>query len=228
MYSIAPGEDKQPLSFFSDKQSEKLAFPVWFPKGRFGYMAEREVKLSVGKYFNARLLHYSRRSASNAEYLFFAQFIIQQRKISEQINIALKKVCEQCLTASELKSNPQMLQNLICQEKAYLFLQQIRGSPPYWQKFMYEILEMIKQLWIPIWFMTWSCADLRWPELFQIIAKMQGRSMCNKQVEGLSYNEKCQMPNMNPVIVAKHFQYQVEAFFTEILLSSANPIGKIV
>ena len=69
MYSVAPGEDKQPLSFFSDKQSEELAFPVLFPKGRFGYMAEHEVKLSVGKYFNARLLHYSGRFASNAEYL---------------------------------------------------------------------------------------------------------------------------------------------------------------
>ena len=122
VYSIAPGEDKQPLSFFSDKQSEELAFPVLFPKWRFGYMAEREVKLSVGKYFNARLLHYSGRFASNAEYLFFAQFIIEQRKISEQINIALKKVCGQRVTASQLKSNPQMLQNLICQEKAYLFL----------------------------------------------------------------------------------------------------------
>ena len=228
VYSIAPGEDKQPLSFFSDKQSEELAFPVLFPKGRFGYMAEREVKLSVGKYFNARLLHYSGRFASNAEYLFFAQFIIEQKKISEQINIALKKVCGQRVTASQLKSNPQMLQNLICQEQAYLFLQQIRGSPPYWQKFMYEILGMVKQLGIPTWFMTLSCADLRWPELFQIIAKMQGRSMCNEEVESLSYNEKCQMLNTNPVIVAKHFQYRVETFFTEILLSDTNPIGKIV
>ena len=76
--------------------------------------------------------------------------------------------------------------------------------------------------------MTLSCADLRWPELFQIIARMQGRSMCNKEVEGLSYNEKCQMLNTNPVIVAKHFQYRVETFFTEILLSDTNPIGKIV
>ena len=93
---------------------------------------------------------------------------------------------------------------------------------------MYEILGMVKQLGIPTWFMTLSCADLRWPELFQIIARMQGRSMCNEEVEGLSYNEKCQMLNTNPVIVAKHFQYQVETFFTEILLSDANPIGKIV
>ena len=38
VYSIAPGEDKK---------------PVLFPKGRFGYTSEREVKLSPIKYFNA-------------------------------------------------------------------------------------------------------------------------------------------------------------------------------
>lgn len=54
----------------SDKQCEELAFPVLFPKGRFGYKVEREVKLSPVKYFNARLLHCSGRFATNPEYLF--------------------------------------------------------------------------------------------------------------------------------------------------------------
>ena len=36
------------------------------------------------------------------------------------------------------------------------------------------------------------------------------------------------MLNLNPVVVAKHFQYQVETFFKEVLLTNANPIGKIV
>ena len=36
------------------------------------------------------------------------------------------------------------------------------------------------------------------------------------------------MLNLNPVIVAKHFQFRVETFFTEILLTKANPTGKIV
>ena len=73
-----------------------------------------------------------------------------------------------------------------------------------------------------------SCADLRWPELFQIIAKMQGKKMTNKDLDALSYNERCQMLNTNPVIVAKHFQYRVETFFNEVLLSKVNLIGKIV
>ena len=71
---------------------------------------------------------------------------------------------------------------------------------------------MVKQLGVPTWFMTLSCADLRWPE----------------ELDALSYNERCQMLNTNPVIVAKHFQYRVETFFSEVLLSKANPIGKIV
>ena len=36
------------------------------------------------------------------------------------------------------------------------------------------------------------------------------------------------MVNLNAVIVAKHFQYRVETFFREVLLTNANPIGKIV
>ena len=228
VYNIAPGENKHPVSLMMDKNCEELAFPVLFPKGQFGYTVEREIKLSPVKYFNARLLHHSGRFATNSEYLFFAQFIIEQKKVSDSINIALKKIHGQPVTASQIRSNPQSLQNLICQDQAYLFLRQIPGTPPYWQKFMYEVIAMVKQLGIPTWFMTLSCADLRWPELFQIIARTQGKNLTDEQVDALSYNERCSLLNLNPVIVAKHFQYRVETFFTEVLLSSANPIGKIV
>ena len=228
VYSIAPGENKHPVSFMLDKQCEELAFPVLFPKGRYGYAAERQVTISPVKYFNARLLHYSGRFATNPEYLFFAQFIIEQKKVSNSINIALKKVHGQSVTASQLKANPQSLVNLICQDQAYLFLRQIPGTPPYWQKFMYEVIAMVKQLGIPTWFMTLSCADLRWPELFQMLAKIQGNNLTNDEVDALSYNERCQMLNLNPDVVAKHFQYRVETFFTEVLLTNAKPVGKIV
>ena len=164
IYNIAPGENKHPVSLMTDKHCEELAFPVLFPNGKFGYTAERDVKLSPVKYFNARLLHYGGWFATNPEYLFFAQFIMEQKKVSDSINIALKKVYGHSVTASRVRSN------LISQDQAYLFLRQIPGSPPYWQKLMYKAVAMVKQLGIPTWFMTLLCADLRWPELFQIIA----------------------------------------------------------
>ncbi len=119
------------------------------------------------------------------------------------------------------------LKNLVCQDQAYLFLRQIPGTPPCWQKFMYEVVAMVKQLGIPTWFLTLSCADLRWSELFQIVGRTLGKNITEEQVEALSYVERCQMLNTNPVVVAKHFQHRVETFFSEVLLSNCNPIGKI-
>ena len=80
------------MSLMTDKLSEKLAFPVLFPKGRFGYTAKRQSKLSPVKHFNVRLLHNRGRFAKNPEYLFLAQFIIELKKDSDSINIAVKKV----------------------------------------------------------------------------------------------------------------------------------------
>ena len=157
-----------------------------FPKRQFGYTAERQIKLSPVKDFNARLLHNSTRFATNPEYLFFAQFIIEQKKVSDCINIALKKIHGQSLTASQIRGNAQSLQNLLCQDQAYLFLGQSPGTPPYWQKFMYEVVAMVKQLGIPTWFMTLSRADLRWPELYQIIARTRAKNLTNEQVDALS------------------------------------------
>ena len=92
IFSVAPGENKHPVSMMTDRHCEELAFPVLFPKGRFGYKMDRKKKLTPVRYFNARLLHYSGRFAMNPEYLFFAQFIIEQKKVSNNINIALKKL----------------------------------------------------------------------------------------------------------------------------------------
>lgn len=74
---------------------------------------------------------------------------------------------EQSVTASQLSANPEILVNLICQEQAYwyLFLRQIPGTAPYSKKLIYEVIAMVKQLGVPTWFMTFSCADLRWTEI---------------------------------------------------------------
>ena len=101
---------------------------------------------------------------------------------------------------------------MVCQDQAYLFLRQIPGTPPYWQKFMYEVVAMVKKLAIPTWFMTLSCADLRWPELFKVVARTQGRDITEDDIEVLSYVERCQMLNANPVVTAKHFQQSGNIF----------------
>ena len=72
-------------------------------------MVERAVCLSPTRYFNAGLSNYSNRFAMNAEYLFFAQFIKEQEKESDSINIAVTKVHGLSLTASNLRSSVESL-----------------------------------------------------------------------------------------------------------------------
>jgi len=66
---------------------------------------------------------------------------------------------------------------------------------------MREEIGMAKQLSIPTWFMTLSRAHLRWLELFQILAGIQGNDLIFKQVDTLSCNERCPMLNLNPVVI---------------------------
>ena len=100
--SIAPGERKKQSSLISNENCEALAFPYLFPTGKFRYNIQRDVKLSLVRYFNQRLLNYTQLFASEADYIFYALSHTQQLKLSRQINIALKKFCSCHVTAGML------------------------------------------------------------------------------------------------------------------------------
>jgi len=46
-------------------------------------------------------------------------------------------------------------------DDAYHFLKNVRGSPAYFQKVMYDVLGMIRQLGLPTLFLTLSTADMQ-------------------------------------------------------------------
>ena len=92
---------------------------------------------------------------------------------------------------------------------------------------MYEVIAMIKQLGPPSWWMTLSCADLRWNEIYNILSKLKGRQMTDDEIAAMSYDEKCKMLTSNAVFVAKHFQFRLERLFKDLILTASNPIGKV-
>ena len=218
---------EHPVHFMQDKYCEELAFPALFTMGRLGHHVERRVKLSPIKYFNARLLNYTGKFAANPEYLFLAQYITEQKKVQDSINIVLKKVSVQRLTASQVRNmSSNTMNHLIFSDQAYYFMKNIPGSPAYWKTFLFDVLAMIKQLGPPTWWMTFSCPDLRWNEIYKILSKLKGREMSDAEIANMTYNEKCNMLNSNTVILAKHFQYRLECLFKDVLLESGDPVGK--
>ena len=221
---IAPGENKTPLSFFHDDFCEEQSFPYLLPNGKFGYKVERAVPLSAVKYFNQRLLNYTQRFSSSSDYIFFAQYIMQQINLFNQINIATCKV-KGSINAGQLNNNlKETLRHLICEDKGYSFMKSVKGTPAYWKSFLYDVLAMVKQKGLPTYFLTLSCADLRWNELLFIIAKLNRIDVSDEE---MSYFKKCELLNKNPVLTARHFQYRVETFFKEIILHKNGPFGEV-
>ena len=84
---------------------------------------------------------------------------------------------------------------------------------------------MVKQLGLPTYFMTLSCADLRWAELPSIISRLSGSDKSDEEISQMDYLERCNILNSNLILLARHFQYRVELFFRLIVVN--GPLGKV-
>ena len=141
-----------------DQNCDKVAFPQFFSKGRFGSSTEREIKLSPSKYFSQRLLNYKQSFTSNSDYIFFAQLVLQEKNFRVQISIAMKKKMGN-FTAGMFTDYKDSVDKFVNKDQGFYIMNQIRGTPAYWKRLQYEVLAMIKQIGCPTLFLTLSCAD---------------------------------------------------------------------
>ncbi|XP_060571765.1 uncharacterized protein LOC132729947 [Ruditapes philippinarum] len=224
--SIAPAEGNRPLSLLNDPHAELLAFPVLFPYGRFGYNTNRCTRLHFRKYLNTRLLNIDTRFATNIDYIFFMQFLAEKKQIVENVYIALRKTqCSESVTAATLRSSD-ILKTFIAKDLAYTILKNIRGSPAYWQKCMYDLLGMVRQLGQFTWFLTLSSADLRWTDTIRIIAQQSGVLLTDKDIDNMPWEERCRWIRNNPVTTARHFDYKVQQFF-KLIIQKNKALGNV-
>ena len=172
--NIVPGEGRQPKSILNDKFWEKLSFPHLFPKGKFGYKVKRNINLRPLTCFNERLLHFSQKFASDTDYIFFARNVLRNLSMQKQINVAMRKISTPVLKAGFFDNTSLMeaARDYVETDQAFTFMNSIKGTPTYWKKIKSEVLAlMVKQLGA-IFFLTLSCADLRWDELIEIMQKL--------------------------------------------------------
>ena len=213
---VAPGEVKKPVSVLNDKFSEEFGHPHLLPTGQYDYKVEREIPLTPSK-------QYTQKFASDNDYTFFAHTVLQKVQLSSYINIAMKKMLSNDLTAEMLsKSFKQKLQEFIAKDKAFSFMSSIKGTPACWEKCLHQVLALVKQLLT--FFLTLSCANLRWNELISVIFKLSRVDIFDEKVDEMLYHEGCDTLNENPGLVARNFQYRVEMFFKIIVLD--EPLEK--
>ena len=125
------------------------------------------------------------------------------------------------ITADTVNQNyKESVKRLLSSKNAYSFMSSVKGTPVYWKQFLFEVLAMVKQIGIRTYFLTLSCADLRWNELPYIINKLNNLCLSDEELENLCYQERTKLLNENSVLVARHFQYKVQVFFKELILDN--------
>ena len=163
--------------------------------------------------------------ASDTNYIFFARSVYEQHRLRSSINFATHKIKLGTLATGIAKNSFKgTIERFVASDNSFSFMSSVRGTPAYWKQFLYDVLAMVKQLGILTYFLTLSCANLRWKKLPYIINKLNNLGLSDDEVRNLSYQGPCNLLNNNPVLVARNFQYKVEVFFKEIALD--GPLGK--
>ena len=232
-FAVAPGEGNKPQSVLRDVDIEVLAFPHLFPTGRFAYdvTVPRKVNLTMRRYFDRQLLHYSGKFARNREWMFTMQYRVTEQQVHNMKGIAMclkkgSKFRGQTINAGLLR-DPQAFSSMAYEGLVYNYLRQVRGTPAYWKLQMLDCLAMVRSCGVPTFFLTLSAAEYHWPDMIVSLARFSGRIIAESDVINLSWEEKTTFLNNNPVLTVKLFEQRVQALFDKYLKSPAQPLGYI-
>ncbi|XP_071155864.1 uncharacterized protein [Mytilus edulis] len=229
VFNIAPAENNSPLSVLQEPGIEAKTFPVHFPSGKNTFEENRDEKLTIGRYFNLRLMSVENRFARDTSYIFFSQYLTELTSVISNVQISLRKQCpiskEGKKVTREMLCNKETLKELFKKDEAIKYLKPIRGTPPYWQSSQKDIFAMIRQLGVPTFFCSFSSADFRWSEIVDTILKQQGDM---RNTENMTWDEKCKVLCSNPVTAARMFDNRFHKFLKNVIMSEAQPIGKII
>ncbi|XP_072565310.1 uncharacterized protein [Paramormyrops kingsleyae] len=226
--SMAPAEGNNPVRLLTDESNEAKCFPVLFPKGTGTFHDRKKEKLTLCRYLNTRILNADGRFGKNLDYIFYGQYLSELQQVVSNVSIAVRKgydARDKCPVTSETLTNKEALQKMFNFDEGYKFLRPIRGTPVFWQSVQKDLFAMVRQLGIPTWFCSFSSADLRWTELMTAIFKQDGIDASSAE---LDWSERCALLKNNPVTAARMFDYRFHCFLKDVIMSEAQPIGKIV
>ena len=227
--NLAPAEGNRPLSVFRDKYCEELAYPGIFLGQARTENENRKVNINYSDICKSELRRSDRRAAMCVENIFYKTKKMQMKILLGKSHIAVRK-CKgnnRSINAGQLKQHG-VLDRLIRHDEGYKFLNALRGSPPYFEKAKKDLFAMIRQLGPATLFCSFSSAETQWLHLLRILGQLvDNKQYTKEQLESLNWQDRCRLIQSDPVTCARHFDYQVNQFLTNFLLSSAQPLGKI-
>ena len=168
-FEIAPGEGKIPNNWLRAPHFLLRAFPLLFPKGRYGFYHERKIPLTPLQFFTQRILNINTQFSRDPDFLFVAEQFCERWAIERQIDISCKK--------GTFTKTQQGTVELSMVDDAFGIFKSIPGTPAYWKKFRNEIFARMEQLGPFHIFFTFSCAEMRWPNFIAAVWQEKGHQI---------------------------------------------------
>ena len=127
--TIAPGEGQKPVPISGNKFCVELTHPDLLPTWKFGFSVEPEIPLTLNKYVNQRLLNFTQNFASDTNYIYFANAVLQREQVNSQINVAIYKITTNSVTARILSKNfKARMEKVRAQNKEYSFMTTVKDT----------------------------------------------------------------------------------------------------
>ena len=163
------------------------------------------------------------------ENIFFKTKKLQMKILLGKSQVPLRKchTNNRSIKAGQLKQLG-AIEKLNHHDEGFQFLRALHGSPPYFQKAKKDIFATIRQLGSASLFRSFSLGETQWIHLLRILGQLVDKNeYADNELENLDWQEKCRLIQSDPVTCARHFDYQINQFLRNFLLSDAQPLGKI-
>ena len=234
---IALGEGKVPSNILREDHFDVKGFPNYHPSGKFGLSYDRKCRLSAKVFFNQRLLNADERFSKDPCYIFMASYYCERQSVEQNIDVSGQK-------GKTSHDNGDVTVNLV---DPFDVFKSVKGSPKYWQVAKNELIAKVKQLGPFHVFYTFSCGEMRWPEVFISVLKRTGRKITyapnwdgneaeiyveenGKQWDLWTYvndvmsQSKHELFKDNTFLITRHFDARVKSFISNILMGGGRNV----
>jgi len=183
------------------------AFPTLYPYGTADLRDHRGKEKKPGEYFKHLMNYHDKRFAKHPTFRFFAYNSWLRWTALADGNLFVKNNEEFAnMTISELKEK--IAENSNIMRQIMFHSSNLKGTKAYWHTRANELRDMVEQIGLPTIFLTLSCADGHWNDLYKL--------MTDTDVSLLTEKERRQLVQDNPHIVDSFFDQRVQSFIKNV------------
>ncbi|XP_055600404.1 uncharacterized protein LOC129749455 [Uranotaenia lowii] len=215
---MAPGQNHWPVSVHIQPDVECFCFPKIFA-GKKRQILNKNITRSDLIKWEVRC-HTVKISAFRILYL--AKIKLESEVLSSTTLTLKKKSNAKGVTVEEAL-NPQFITELRQHNDGLNFLKHIRCSPSFWSSKKKNLFAMLRQCGKPMFFLTVSAVENKWPELIQgLVLKTTGKQISLLQALNLPEQQKHDLIKENPVYSALYYDFKITELI-KLMKQSSGP-----